>query len=862
MPEFADEFVYRAYVKDDTGEFFARFDKFAENYRQKAAQAFDASTTGADHSAAAIGVLTGVVTGLTTKLVELGLQVLKTFPEFIKQSTELAARVDTLSINVYRIGERMGHTQEQTDGVVDSLKDLGITTQGAYNSLLLLSRANIDWSEATTLARVAQDSAVIAGINSTEAFERLARGIQKMEPELLDELGITLRRTEAYERYAQQMGLNAKQLTDVQQKQAILNEIYRQSGVVAGSYEASLETAGKRAASLARHVEELQLAIGAAFQPVYKAKIDAMTEALKLLREFVEDNKELLMSMGVAAGQALTFIIKGLLIALEVGLKFASAMVKINESIKVSSELMGIQEEELKAAAEYWHRIGVAAGQAISIIVGGLSGAISVVKQVQSSLQQILAAYADFATGKIDITQLGDISGQVLEQLNPSSLGQQFKDQFQDTFQGVADAFNLIDQPVDSTKLNIGELSDESNALLDTLGNLTNAVEDGTVAFYGQVPAIEQTTQAVDNLASAQDALNEIRKQYSMEEADRLRQEQRQAIEDAIQLSFQRQAIERRYQESIQDIQQRAAQQRADAEEDYQQSLIGIEKDKADERLDVEKRHQENLQNIRRDFDVRAHELAKSRDAIGLVRLIEDNKRKLAEEELSRQKDLQDVEENYQDKLIQLQDNYAEQQQQLEQSLEEQLAAADAARVQDYENLERSLDEQRTLKNLHDKWAEEDRQIALQRQLADWKEQYLQMEGITEQSLNNMLGSWQKYFGNVGDIIAQGMEGVSHTLTDQDIANLTQNNQQPAQQQPSGGGVIDIFGNITPIPTIQLPSSVATSAAANGVQSSHQYTHASSQSYNRNENVMTVNGDGLSPYIQQQLLEMLTELEG
>jgi len=72
------------------------------------------------------------------------------------------------------------------------------------------------------LADGAQRASVALGRNFTDSFDRLVRGISKAEPELLDELGITLRLEKATNDYAASLGITADALTDVQRSQAVL----------------------------------------------------------------------------------------------------------------------------------------------------------------------------------------------------------------------------------------------------------------------------------------------------------------------------------------------------------------------------------------------------------------------------------------------------------------------------------------------------------------------------------------------------------------------------------------------------------------------------------------------------------------
>lgn len=76
------------------------------------------------------------------------------------------------------------------------------------------------------------------GRNFDDTFDRLLRGVSKAEPELLDELGITLRLEEATKRYAEAIGTTRDKLTTAQRSQAVFVETMRQLNDTFGAQEA------------------------------------------------------------------------------------------------------------------------------------------------------------------------------------------------------------------------------------------------------------------------------------------------------------------------------------------------------------------------------------------------------------------------------------------------------------------------------------------------------------------------------------------------------------------------------------------------------------------------------------------------
>lgn len=80
----------------------------------------------------------------------------------------------------------------------------------------------------TDLAEGASAVSKILGRDVADSFDRLVRGVTKAEPELLDELGITLRLEDAKKKFAAQVGKTAKSLSLLEQKQAVALEVQTQ----------------------------------------------------------------------------------------------------------------------------------------------------------------------------------------------------------------------------------------------------------------------------------------------------------------------------------------------------------------------------------------------------------------------------------------------------------------------------------------------------------------------------------------------------------------------------------------------------------------------------------------------------------
>lgn len=81
----------------------------------------------------------------------------------------------------------------------------------------------------TDMTIAARRASVALGVDMNDALNRIIRGVSKLEIELLDELGITVRLTEAYGKYAQSIGVSVNSLTSYQKQQAYLNAVLAES---------------------------------------------------------------------------------------------------------------------------------------------------------------------------------------------------------------------------------------------------------------------------------------------------------------------------------------------------------------------------------------------------------------------------------------------------------------------------------------------------------------------------------------------------------------------------------------------------------------------------------------------------------
>ncbi len=226
------------------------------------------------------------VSGLTRLLPALaaGFSAVK-LADYVKDAALLAARYETLGASVLVVGRNAGYTGQNIAYYETMLRKTGITAIESRASIASMAAANMDLAKSSQLARIAQDAAVIGNINSSEAFQRLVYGIKSAQVEILRNIGINVNFETSYKKLADQLGKTSQELTEAEKLQARMNLVVSAGADIAGTYEASMEAAGKKLQSTARYAEDAKVKLGQIFQPTLIAFVDAYTESLKFANE-------------------------------------------------------------------------------------------------------------------------------------------------------------------------------------------------------------------------------------------------------------------------------------------------------------------------------------------------------------------------------------------------------------------------------------------------------------------------------------------------------------------------------------------------------------------------------------------------
>jgi hypothetical protein len=106
---------------------------------------------------------------------------------------------------------------EVTDGAISMREAMEATAKASSSGM---SSENI-----LRMGKVAKQAAQALGVDMADAVNRLTRGITKLEPELLDEIGIFTKVGMSTEAYAKSIGKSASAITDFEKRMAFANAV-------------------------------------------------------------------------------------------------------------------------------------------------------------------------------------------------------------------------------------------------------------------------------------------------------------------------------------------------------------------------------------------------------------------------------------------------------------------------------------------------------------------------------------------------------------------------------------------------------------------------------------------------------------
>jgi len=200
-----------------------------------------------------------------------------------------ASKVEELSKSLDVIGTKAGRNL----GILaESLRDVtnaAISTEQALRTAAIATSAGFSDSQLLSLTKVAKGASIALGRDLGDSLDRLVRGTAKLEPEILDELGIFVRLDDATREYARALGKTSDELTDFERRQAFLNS--------------AIEKGEKRFGELAEALDTNPYdKLSAAFRDLAKNLVTAINGTITPVIGYLSQNLTALAGVSLLAG--------------------------------------------------------------------------------------------------------------------------------------------------------------------------------------------------------------------------------------------------------------------------------------------------------------------------------------------------------------------------------------------------------------------------------------------------------------------------------------------------------------------------------------------------------------------------------
>ena len=139
-----------------------------------------------------------------------------------------AAQVETLVEGFTFLADTAGRTSTVIANNIQSITNNALSMEEAMRTSAIAITSGFSTTQLERLVEVGKNASIALGRNLGDSIDRLIRGVAKLEPEILDELGILVRVDTASRKYAAGLGKVASELTDFEKRQAFLNATIEQ----------------------------------------------------------------------------------------------------------------------------------------------------------------------------------------------------------------------------------------------------------------------------------------------------------------------------------------------------------------------------------------------------------------------------------------------------------------------------------------------------------------------------------------------------------------------------------------------------------------------------------------------------------
>jgi len=392
-------------------------------------------------SLGALREVTGTLGGVGDRLVGLA-----------KDATMAAARVEELDLVLGNLAEKNDLSAAAMRNQVQAIRDQGIQADVAYGLVSQFVRSNLDLSKASTLARIAQDAAVISMEDSSQALQGLLHGILTLQPEILRYRGIIVDLQSEYKRWAEANNRTTLSMTGAEKQMVALEAVIAQGASIAGTYESAMESASKQLRSFPRYINDLKVEFGNALLPAYSDAIFATKDLIKEISGIPEPVKAATAVIGTMTGG----LFKGTSALLGFATQAGYTLLAV-QNLMPQLEALGVTAK--LASVSFLGPVGLAAGLAAVVGIGVVTALKTQEEALRATASQTLAGTDSYAEYVIKMREVELASFTLSEGLYEIAKSADAAAQGLDAV-ALTEAFRDLDMAIGGTRTGIEALDE------------------------------------------------------------------------------------------------------------------------------------------------------------------------------------------------------------------------------------------------------------------------------------------------------------------------------------------------------------------------------------------------------------------
>ena len=228
----------------------------------------------------------------------------------VKDLTSSAANTKEAHQAMDRLAKTMNMDWEK---ILSWLQKASKGTVANYDLILAANKAmslgvTKNTSDFSTLMEIARVKAKNMWSTTTQAFNDIVTGLGRGSAPILDNLGIIVNATEANEEYAKSIGKTAKELTDAEKKQALINKVVADGKKQMQEMGDVALSEAEWSAKLEAQLKNLSDTIGTALIPIVNTATDMIAPLIESFSKWAEKNPGLLKGIVLLTGGVLAFV--------------------------------------------------------------------------------------------------------------------------------------------------------------------------------------------------------------------------------------------------------------------------------------------------------------------------------------------------------------------------------------------------------------------------------------------------------------------------------------------------------------------------------------------------------------------------